>query len=64
MGAEVRWTNGLDFWTVSRTNSPGFLDREPPDPERAAASRHVAVFGDSFVEAKEVAVADKFHVRL
>ena len=61
---EVRWTNGLDFWTVARTNSLGFLDREPPDPERAAASCHVAVIGDSFVEAKEVAVADKFHVRL
>ena len=63
-GTEVRWTNGLDFWTRSRTNSQGFLDREPIDPERAAASCHVAVIGDSFVEAKEVAVADKFHVRL
>ncbi len=61
---EVRWTNGRDYWTVSRTNSLGFLDREPPAPERAAASCHVAVIGDSFVEAREVAVADKFHVRL
>ena len=26
--AEIRMTNGLDFWTVSRTNSLGFLDRE------------------------------------
>ena len=24
---EIRWTNGLDFWTVSRTNRLGFLDR-------------------------------------
>ena len=63
-GTEVRWTNRRDFWTVSRTNSLGFLDREPPAPERAAASCHVAVIGDSFVEAREVAVADKFHVRL
>ena len=62
--SEVRWTNGLDYWTVSRTNSLGFLDREPLDPERAAASCHVAVIGASFVEAKEVAVADKFHVVL
>ena len=62
--AEIRWTNNLDFWTVSRTNSLGFLDREPPSPERAAASCHISVIGDSFVEAKEVSIADKFHVLL
>ena len=61
---EVRWTNGLDFWTLSRTNSLGFLDREPPSPERAAASCHIAVIGDSFVEARHVAIADKAQVRL
>ena len=57
--AEVRYTNNLDFWTTQRANSLGFLDREPPDPERAAASCHVAVFGDSFVEASQVPIADK-----
>ena len=62
--SEVRWTNRFDFLTVSRTNSLGFLDREPIAPERAAESCHVAVIGDSFVEAKEVAIADKFHVVL
>ena len=61
--AEIRYTNGLDFWTVSRTNRWGFLDREPISPDRAASSCHVAVFGDSFVEAKEVPIADKMHVR-
>ena len=61
---EVRWTNGIDFWTTSRTNSLGFLDREPISPQRAAASCHIAMIGDSFVEAPEVAIADKFHVRL
>lgn len=61
---EVRWTNGLDFWTTSRTNSLGFLDREPISPQRASASCHIAMIGDSFVEAPEVAIADKFHVRL
>ena len=61
---EIRWTNGLDFWTVSRTNSLGFLDREPPSPERAAASCHVTMIGDSFVEAREVPIPEKFHVRL
>ena len=62
--AEVRKTDGRDYWTISRTNSLGFLDREPISPERAAASCHVTMIGDSFVEAAEVAVADKFHVRL
>ena len=42
---EVRWTNRLDFWTVSRTNLLGFLDREPPSLERAAESCHIAVIG-------------------
>ncbi len=62
--AEVRHTNGLDFWTVSRANSLGFLDREPVSPERAATSCHISIIGDSFVEAAEVPVADKFQVRL
>ena len=62
--SEVRWTNGLDFWAVSRTNRLGFLDREPPSPERAAKGCHIAVIGDSFVEAKEVPIPSKFHVRL
>ena len=61
---EVRWTNNLDFWTVSRSNSLGFLDREPPSPERAAASCHIAVIGDSFVAARHVPIADKLQVRL
>lgn len=63
-GAEVRYTNGFDYWVVSRTNSLGFIDREPPSPAAASAACHVAVVGDSFVEAREVAVADKLHVRL
>ena len=62
--SEVRHTNHLDFWTTQRANGLGFLDREPPDPERAAASCHVAVFGDSFVAAREAPVADKLQVRL
>ena len=62
--AEVRYSNGLDFWTVSRTNSLGFLDREPPAPERAAGSCHVTAIGDSFVEALQVPISRKFHVRL
>ena len=62
--AEVRWTNHLDFWTESRTNGLGFVDREPIGLERAAASCHVAMIGDSYVEALQVPIAEKFHVRL
>ena len=63
-GAEVRWTDHFDFWVAQRANRWGFLDREPPTPEQAAQTCHIAFIGDSFVEAKEVPVADKFHVRL
>ena len=62
--AEIRLTNHLDYWTVTRANSLGFPDREPPPPERAAASCHVAAIGDSFTGASQVPIADKFHVRL
>ena len=62
--AEIRYTNGLDFWTISRTNSLGFSDREPVSSERAAASCHITMIGDSNVEARQVPIADKFHVRL
>ena len=62
--AEVLRTNHRDFWTIQRTNSLGFLDREPIRSDRAAESCHIAMIGDSFVQAKEVPIADKFHVRL
>ena len=63
-GSEVRSTNRSDFWTVSRANHWGFLDRPPPSPERAAAGCHVTLIGDSFVEARQVPIADKVQVRL
>ena len=62
--AEIRDTNGLDFWTASRANSLGFLDREPPSPQQAARSCHITIIGDSFVEASQVPIADKVQVRL
>lgn len=43
-----------------RSNSLGFLDYEPPP----AGGCHVAMIGDSFVAAREVPIAAKFHVRL
>ena len=57
-------TNKLDFWTVTRTNSLGFLDREPPSLERAAKGCHITIIGNSFVEARQVPIPEKFHVRL
>ena len=62
--AEVYYTNSIDFWVESRTNSLGFVDRQPIGLERAAASCHIAMIGDSFVDALQVPIADKFHVRL
>ena len=53
-----------EHWIASRTNSLGFLDREPPSPELARAGCHVAFVGDSFTEGRQVALADRFHVRL
>ena len=63
-GAEVRWTNHAEFWVAQRANRWGFLDREPLTPEQAAQTCHIAFIGDSFVEARQVPIADKFHVRL
>ena len=63
--AELRYANwDDDLWVISHTNSQGFLDREPVSPERAAEGCHIAFIGDSFVEAMEVPIADKFHAQL
>ncbi len=61
---ELRHTNHLDFWTIARTNSLGIFDREPISAERAAESCHIALIGDSFVQAEQVAIADKVQVKL
>ena len=63
--SEARYANWHeDLYVASRINSQGFIDREPVGAERAATGCHIAFIGDSFVEAREVAIADKFHVRL
>ncbi len=63
--SELRHANWRsDNFVVSRVNSWGFLDREPISPERAAAGCHIAFIGDSYVEALQTPIADKFHVRL
>ena len=62
--AELRFTNNLDYWTIQRANSLGFLDREPIDPTRAAESCHITIIGDSFVEAVQVVLSEKMQVQL
>ena len=63
--AELRYADWRDDnFVVSHTNNLGFLDREPVSAERAAAGCHIAFIGDSFVEAAEVPIADKFQARL
>jgi hypothetical protein len=62
-GAEVRWTNGVDFWVRERANEFGFLDRAPLGPKPPGTCRVVLV-GDSFVEAAQVPIARKVQVAL
>ena len=63
--AELRYANWHDDnFVVSRANSQGFLDRETVSAERAAGGCDIAFIGDSFVEAMQAPIADKFHTRL
>jgi hypothetical protein len=56
-GSVVKHTNHMDFWTVGKANSLGFLDVEPPPVE--AGQCRVAFIGDSFVEAAQVEIPFK-----
>ena len=58
-GGTVRLTNHLDFWTETKANSLGFLDREPVAAPNAC---RVAFIGDSFVEAAQVPIEQKMQV--
>ena len=62
-GAEAVWTNGIDFWTRSRVNSIGFLDKEPVIPKPPGVFR-IMVIGDSMVEAAQVSLEQKFQIKL
>lgn len=62
--AVVRMTNHLDFWTEQRSNSLGFLDREPVPPDTRHGGCHVVFIGDSFVEASQVPINQKVQVIL
>ena len=63
-GADVWARERRDRRFVARANGLGFLDREPGDLRRAGESCRIAVLGGAFVEAREIPLADKFHVRL
>ncbi|MGZ5545294.1 MAG: hypothetical protein ACXWIU_11515, partial [Limisphaerales bacterium] len=62
--ADVATTNNLDYWTRQKSNSLGFLDREPVAPEARPGSCHVVFIGDSFVEAHQVEIDQKVQVVL
>jgi hypothetical protein len=62
--SEVHWTNLLDYDVTERANSLGFLDREPPAHAKAPGTFRVLALGDSFVEAMQVPIRQKFHVLL
>ena len=61
---EILHTNRLDFWAKNQSNSLGFADREPLTTELYESNCHVAIIGDSFVEALQVPLEDKMQIRL
>jgi lysophospholipase L1-like esterase len=62
-GAEIVWTNGINYWTRSRANAIGFLDKEPAIPKPPGTFR-IMVIGDSMVQAVEVPLEQRFQTAL
>lgn len=61
-GATVNWTNHVDFWASTQANSLGFLDREPPAHPSTDEICRVVFIGDSYVEAAQLPIDQKFHI--
>ncbi|TCT06534.1 SGNH/GDSL hydrolase family protein [Aquabacter spiritensis] len=61
---EQRYTNQLDFWTVQKSNPDGFLDLPVPPFDTVKDKCRIAFVGDSFVDAREVVIAQKMQTRL
>jgi hypothetical protein len=61
---EISWTNNVDFWVKQKSNSEGFLDREPLLFDSVSDKIRIALVGDSFVEAAQVQKPDKIQVKL
>ena len=59
----TRWTDHAAFWIEGRSNSLGFLAREPEMPKPPGRFR-ILLMGDSFVEAAEVETKSKLQVLL
>lgn len=64
LDSKAKFTNHAEFWVITQTNRLGFIDRETISPERASESCHIALIGYSFIETKEVEIADKAQVKL
>jgi hypothetical protein len=60
--AEILNTNHLDYWVRETTNSYGYADREW-NPVKPPGVCRVAFFGNSFLEAVQVPIAEKVQVR-
>jgi len=61
--AVVKYTNNINFWTVSKVNSLGFLDREPVIPKPDKVFRILFV-GDSFIEAAQVPLRKRIQIQV
>ncbi len=64
-GAKVNWggVKGVpqEFCVSEYANSLGLLEREPPT-SKAQGTLRIVLLGDSFLEAAQVKMSDKFHV--
>nr|CAX68959.1 Lipolytic enzyme, G-D-S-L family [uncultured bacterium] len=60
---KIKWTNNLEFKVEQMSNSYGFLDYEHV-LDKPAGVKRILIIGDSFVEAAQVSLEQKFHVLL